>query len=207
MHGMSGGRHLPLRLTEAIDFSCESKCWLLILSALIHPPQDQWCQSPLCQLLILSTSIVQSTPQDQECWSPLCWLSIASTSTVDPLCINCQSGPPRINSLNCLYIDHWSPLCWLLILSASIVDPPRINSVDRLCVDRRSPQHRPPPTDFDFLIFNIRMVVTDDHMWWRYAREVYLLNQKWIDTEEERSKKKCRKGNSYKVMVSFLLFK
>ena len=42
-------------------------------------------------------------------------------------------------------------------------------------------------------------------MWWRYAREVCLLNQKWIDTEEERKKKKCRKGNSYKVMVSFLV--
>ena len=50
---------------------------------------------------------------------------------------------------------------WLLILSTSIIDPPQgFNSADCLYVDcwssqRQLPIH--PPTDFNFLIFNIRM--------------------------------------------------
>ena len=69
-------------------------------------------------------------PQDQQCWLPQCWLSIASTL-----------------SINCLYVDHWSapqdqqcwsPPCWSSIASTLTVD-------------------WPPPTDYDFLIFNIRI--------------------------------------------------
>ena len=107
------------------------------------------------------------------------WLLILSMTIVDL--------PPRINGVNCLcinhlYIDCQSPLWWLsigppgstvLITSASIAStlivnhlyddcwPPRINIVDHLCVDRRSPLHWlsiDPPTDFPFLSFNIRMM-------------------------------------------------
>ena len=42
-------------------------------------------------------------------WSPLHWSPITSMSTIDP---------PRVNSVDCLYIDHWLPLHWLSI------DPP-----------------------------------------------------------------------------------
>ena len=60
--------------------------------------------------------------------------------TVDPLYDSCQSASPRINSVDCLYVDCWSslhqlliwpldqqcwlPLCWLLILSEVIIDLP-----------------------------------------------------------------------------------
>ena len=82
--------------------------------------------------------------------------------TVDPLCINHQSTP-RIKSVDCPCIDHqssiasilsidhlyvdlppqdqqcWLPPHWLLIASMLGINhwsaPPRINSVDRLCID------------------------------------------------------------------------
>ena len=115
-----------------IDLPPRIKCWSPLCWSPLH-----W--SPLCRLLI--------HPQDQQCWLPLCWSLIAS--------VNCWSTP-RINSVyclcvDCLYIDHWLPLHQSLIL-------PNQQCWLPLC---QLPLHQlsiGPPTDFNFLIFNIRII-------------------------------------------------
>ena len=158
----------PPQSTEAITCSCKSGSWLLILSmSIVDPPpmikcwspkhQLPLCQSPLRQLSIASMSIIDLLPP------PGSTVSMASTSIASTLIVYCLYAdhwftPPPPGStvlissmliINHLYVDHWSS------------HPPRINSVDRLRIDRRLPPRRltQPPTDFDFLIFNTRMHV------------------------------------------------
>ena len=96
-------------------------------------------------MLIASMSITDLPSPDQQCWLPPHQLPLHQLLI----------SPPRINSvdslcINCLYINRWSTpppqdqQCWSplhqsLITSASTVG-------------------RPPPTDFDFLIFTRRMI-------------------------------------------------
>ena len=116
-----------------------------------------------------------------------CWLLTLCTLTVDPLCVDCwplyidcrpslhwlltlsaltvDLPPPQdqqstVLIVNHLTVDHWPSHCWLSI-------PPRINSqqcwlliaslltIDPLTVGCRSS----PPTDSNFVIFNILMYV------------------------------------------------
>ena len=87
--------------------------------------------------------------------------------TVDPLYIDCRLTP--LNRGNCLFMRKWKltvdPLCINRQPSPSPL-PPRVNSVDCLCVDCWSSPGRlsiDPPTDFNFLIFNIR--ICWQHTW------------------------------------------
>ena len=131
-------------------------CWLPLHQSSICPPRfnsvnclcidhlfiNHWC-APQDQVLITSASITSMSI-----------VYLHPGSSVDCLCINH------------LYVNHWpapTPGSTVLIASASITSmliidlpTPRINSVDRLCVTCRST----PLTDFNFLIFNVKILLS-----------------------------------------------
>ena len=108
MHGMSQGAS-----TEAIIFSQQK--WKLSVDLLCVDHQSAPPPG--------STEVITFSCKSE------CWLLILSMLIINP-------PPPRINSVDCLHVDHWLPLHWVSITSTLIINlPPRINSVDCLCTD------------------------------------------------------------------------
>ena len=143
-------------------------CWLLTLSLLTvdHWLPQCWLSNPShCWLLTLLTvdcwsSPPRSTVNSVDHQSPHCWLL---TLTVDHWPFHCW-----LLIVDHLTVDCWPSHCWLLTLSLLTVDPPcpRINSqqcwlsiASLLTVNPLTVDCRPsPPTDSNFVIFNILMV-------------------------------------------------
>ena len=137
--------------------------WLLILSvSIINPPaqdQQRWspfhmkvkvdCWSSPCQLSTCPPGSTETIAFSNKSES---WLLILSTSIIDPPTQDQQRWLPFHMKVT---VDCWSSPRW------SSTHPPgstvlitSVLIVDRLCVDCRST----PPTDFDCLIFNIRIL-------------------------------------------------
>ena len=162
----------------------DQQCWLLIhprstllivdlpqVNTVDWPPRinsvDHWSTpGQHCWSLIHpQVNTVDCPPQDQQCWSLICPGS--TLLIIDPPQVNTVDCPPRINS-----VDHWSALgqhCWLLIHPRStllitppgstvlIVDLPEVDTVDHWSAPGRHCRSI-PPTDFNFVIFNILMI-------------------------------------------------
>ena len=121
-------------------------------------PTVQLTLSSLHQLSIPPRSTVNSVDH----WLPHCWPLIVNCLTVDHWPSHCW-----LLIVDCLTVDCWPSHCWLLTLSLLTVDPPpQINSqqcwssiASLLTVDPLTVDCRPsPPTDSNFVIFNILMV-------------------------------------------------
>ena len=118
----------------------------------------------LLTLPILTVDTLTVDPLYINCWPSLHWVLTLSTLSVDPLYIDCWSSlhwlsiPP--GSTEAITFSRKSE-SWLLILSTSIVNPPQ----DQQCwlplcwllIFSALTVDQPPPTDFNFPIFNILM--------------------------------------------------